>query len=101
MAVARRPHPASLSPAPRRGACRDPATGRPLTDEQLAGEVGLMFFAGFETTGHTMAWALFLLASHPQAAARVAAELDEHGLLVMPRRPRPRQLEYADLSKLK
>lgn len=80
---------------------RDPATGRPLTDEQLAGEVGLMFFAGFETTGHTMAWALFLLASHPQAAARVAAELDEHGLLVMPRRPRPRQLEYADLSKLK
>jgi cytochrome P450 len=30
---------------------RDPATGKGLTDEQLAGEMGLFLFAGFETTG--------------------------------------------------
>lgn len=30
---------------------RDPATGKGLTDEQLAGEIGLFLFAGFETTG--------------------------------------------------
>ena len=32
--------------------------GKPLSDEQLAGEIGLFFFAGSETTGHTMAWTL-------------------------------------------
>ena len=131
--------------------CRDPATGKPLSDEQLAGEMGLFLMAGasrdrswqaalltplsfvgrfgarpeppphlpaplapppppaaglnaaagFETTGHTSAWALYLLACYPEVEAKVAAELDAAGLLVTPARPHPRALEFADLSNLR
>ncbi|KAI3424890.1 hypothetical protein D9Q98_008274 [Chlorella vulgaris] len=80
---------------------RDPSTGKPLDDERLAAEIGLFFFAGFETTGHTMSWTLFLLAQHPEAEAKVCAELDALGLLVTPSRPHPRRLEYKDLSRLR
>ena len=48
-----------------------------------------------------MAWALYCLATHPEAAARVNAELDAAGLLASPSRPVPRPLQYDDLSKLK
>ena len=91
-------HTPVLPPA---AAARPPPAGRPLTDEQLAGEIGLIFFAGFETTGHTMAWTLYLLAEHPEAEAKVAAELDALGLLATPARPRPRPLEYEDLAQLR
>lgn len=80
---------------------KDPATGKLLNDEQLASELGVLFFAGTETTGHSMAWALYLLARHPQQAAKVAAELDQMGFLVSPTRPNPPALQYDDLSKLR
>ena len=62
---------------------------------------GLNAAAGFETTGHTSAWALYLLACYPEVEAKVAAELDAAGLLVTPARPHPRALEFADLSNLR
>ncbi len=37
---------------------QDPATGKPLPDDWLLAEMGTLFLAGFETTGHTMAWTL-------------------------------------------
>ena len=37
---------------------RDPSTGRPLPDARLVPEVGILFFAGFETTGHSAAFSL-------------------------------------------
>ncbi len=37
---------------------RDPETKQPLSAAQLMPEVATMFFAGFETTGHTAAWTL-------------------------------------------
>ena len=39
------------------------------------------FPAGIDTTAHTMAWTLYLLAQHPEAEAQVCAELDALGLL--------------------
>ena len=36
----------------------DPKTGQPLPDDRLAAEIGVLFTGGFETTGHTIAWAL-------------------------------------------
>lgn len=80
---------------------KDPATGRALLDDdRLAAEIGLFFFTGFETTGHTMAWTLYCLSRHPSELAKVEAELDQLGLLVTPERPSPRQIEYKDLSAL-
>ena len=37
---------------------KDPATGKPLSDDVIMPEIGTMFLAGFETSGHTEAWAL-------------------------------------------
>ena len=34
------------------------AAGRKLPDERLLPHIGMFFFAGFDTTGHTMAWTL-------------------------------------------
>ena len=35
--------------------------GEALTDDYLEPEFGVMFFGGFETTGHTAAWVLYLV----------------------------------------
>lgn len=48
-----------------------------------------------------MAWALYLLARHPQVQAKLEAELDAAGLLVTATRPAPRALEFKDLSQLR
>jgi cytochrome P450 len=56
-------------------AARDDA-GRPLTDEELRDELVTMLLAGHETTGTAMAWAFERLLSHPEAYARVEAEID-------------------------
>lgn len=37
---------------------RDPANDQPLPDDRIAAEIGVLFTGGFETTGHTIAWAL-------------------------------------------
>ncbi len=42
----------------------------------------------------------FLISQHPEVEAKITAELDSLGLLVGPSRPKPREMEYADLSKL-
>jgi len=42
----------------------------------------------------------YMISQHPAVAARLAAELDAAGLLVTPKRPRPRALQFADLATL-
>ncbi|KAK9832543.1 hypothetical protein WJX81_007874 [Elliptochloris bilobata] len=81
-------------------ATRDPKTGKQLSDAQMLPEIAALFFAGIDTTGHTGTWALFLLAQHPEVEARLAAELDAAKLLATPARPRPHQLQWADLGRL-
>ena len=56
---------------------RDDATGEGMTDLQLRDEVMTMFLAGHETTANALAWTLLLLGRHPEALAKVHAELDE------------------------
>ena len=50
----------------------------------------------FETTAHSIAWALYEIAADPAVQAQVAAELAAAGLLG----PGARQLEHADLAGL-
>jgi cytochrome P450 len=75
--------------------------GEPLTLEQLKAEVALFWVAGFETTAHTIGWACMLLATHPEVEARLAAELQAHGLLATPGNPTPRAAAWEDLGKLR
>lgn len=56
-------------------AVQDADTGEGMTDRQLRDEVVTIFTAGHETTAVLLTWAFYLLASHPEAEAKVRAEL--------------------------
>ncbi|KAK9820314.1 hypothetical protein WJX72_008814 [[Myrmecia] bisecta] len=79
---------------------KDPATGNPLADERILPEISILFMAGFETTGHTAAWILYLVSQHPDKEAKVVVELAAAGLLASKRQPQPRQVAYEDLGRL-
>jgi cytochrome P450 len=49
--------------------------GAPMSDRQLRDEVATLLTAGHETTTLALAWALFLLAQHPEAVERIATEI--------------------------
>jgi cytochrome P450 len=48
-----------------------------MTDRQLRDEMMTLFLAGHETTAIVLAWTWYLLASHPDAATKLAEELDQ------------------------
>lgn len=52
----------------------DPETGRAFDAEEMVDQVAIFFLAGHETSASALAWALYLLATHPEAEARVHAE---------------------------
>ncbi len=45
---------------------------------QVAGQCLIFLIAGFETTSATISYTLFLLASNPEAQARLQQEVDQH-----------------------
>jgi cytochrome P450 len=49
--------------------------GSRMTDRQLRDEVMTLFLAGHETTANALSWAWWLLAQHPDAEAKLHAEL--------------------------
>jgi cytochrome P450 len=51
--------------------------GSQMSDRQLRDEVMTLFLAGHETTALTLAWAWYLLGTHPEAERKFHAELDE------------------------
>lgn len=53
---------------------RDRASGEGMPDKLLIDEVMTLIVAGHETTAASLGWIFYLLAKHPQVAARVAAE---------------------------
>lgn len=55
---------------------RDPDTGEGMSKQQLRDEVMTMFLAGHETTANALSWTFWLLARHPEIAAKVEAEVD-------------------------
>jgi cytochrome P450 len=52
----------------------DPVTGTPFGTAEMVDQVAIFFLAGHETSASALAWALYLLATHPEAQGRVAAE---------------------------
>lgn len=49
--------------------------GAAMSDKQIRDEVMTIFLAGHETTANALAWALYLIAQHPQVEARLHAEV--------------------------
>jgi cytochrome P450 len=74
-------------------AARDPETGEGMTDKQLRDEILTIFMAGHETTANALSWVWYLLARHPDAKARLHAEVDR---VLGGRTP-----GFADLAELK
>jgi cytochrome P450 len=52
----------------------DPVTGAPFGTAEMVDQVAIFFLAGHETSASALGWALYLLATHPEAQDRVAAE---------------------------
>ena len=71
-----------------------------MSEDRLASEIGIFFLAGFETTGHSGAWLMYLVSQHPEVEEQICQELDQHQLLVTAARPNPRQVTFEDLGKL-
>ncbi len=69
----------------------DPQTGARFTTAEMIDQVAIFFLAGHETSASALAWALYLLASHPAAQERAAAEA-----AALPQRP-----ALSDLSTLR
>jgi len=57
-------------------AARD-ESGKPMSDRQLRDEAVTLLLAGHETTALTLSWSLHLLGSHPDAQARLVAEIEQ------------------------
>jgi cytochrome P450 len=53
--------------------------GRSMTDGELRDELVTLLLAGHETTATSVAWAIERLARHPEALARLQAEIDAGG----------------------
>ncbi|MCW7539387.1 cytochrome P450 [Aquabacterium sp. A7-Y] len=51
-------------------------SGETMTEEEVAGNVFTMLLAGEDTTANSLAWALWLLAIHPEAWHRLVDEAD-------------------------
>jgi len=56
---------------------KDEETGESMDDEQLRDEVITLFAAGSETSSNALAWAIFLLASHPDKKEKLKTEIRE------------------------
>ncbi|MEH7829451.1 cytochrome P450 [Gemmobacter denitrificans] len=52
----------------------DPETGQRFDTEEMVDQVAIFFLAGHETSASALAWALYLLATHPEWQDRLAAE---------------------------
>ena len=56
---------------------RDPDTGAALTTQEILAQCTTFYFAGHDTTAHTIAWALYEIARHPEIEGKVYEELCE------------------------
>lgn len=65
-------------------AVRDKETGAPMAERELIDEVMTLIVAGHETTASGLNWTWYLLAQHPEAEARLHAELDAAPELAAP-----------------
>ena len=63
---------------------RDKETGQPMSDGELIDEILTLIVAGHETTASGLNWTWYLLSQHPEAEARLHAELDAAAELPAP-----------------
>ncbi|ANT59198.1 cytochrome [Salipiger sp. CCB-MM3] len=70
---------------------RDPRTGETFSTSEMVDQVAIFFLAGHETSASALAWALWLVAAHPEWQERLAEEAQVLG-------DTP---EFSDIAKLR
>jgi len=65
-------------------AARDKESGAPMGERELIDEIMTLIVAGHETTASGLNWTWYLLSQHPQAEARLHAELDAAAAMAAP-----------------
>jgi enediyne biosynthesis protein E7 len=65
-------------------AARDKESGAPMGERELIDEIMTLIVAGHETTASGLNWTWYLLSQHPQAEARLHAEIDAAAELPAP-----------------
>ncbi|HEV2443647.1 MAG TPA: cytochrome P450 [Steroidobacteraceae bacterium] len=73
---------------------RDKDSGEPMGERQLIDEILTLVVAGHETTASGLNWTWYLLSQHPDAEARLHAELDAVPDDLAPGLPQMEQLAY-------
>jgi cytochrome P450 len=73
---------------------RDKETGAPMAERELIDEIMTLIVAGHETTASGLNWTWYLLSQHPEAEARLHAELDAAPELAAPSLTQMEALSY-------
>jgi cytochrome P450 len=74
---------------------RDKQTGAAMSERELIDEVMTLVVAGHETTASALNWTWYLLALHPEAEARLHAEIDSAASVSSPSLAQMEALPYA------
>lgn len=56
----------------------DKETGKRLSDKEVRDQTWVFMQAGYDTTGNTMTFASYLIASHPEVQRKMHEEIDRH-----------------------
>lgn len=75
-------------------AARDKESGEPMGERELIDEVMTLIVAGHETTASGLNWTWYLLSQHPEAEARLHAELDAAPEMAAPSLAQMEALSY-------
>jgi cytochrome P450 len=75
-------------------AARDKDSGEPMGERELIDEVMTLIVAGHETTASGLNWTWYLLSQHPEAEARLHAEIDAAPELAAPTLTQMEALSY-------
>ncbi|HKD55452.1 MAG TPA: cytochrome P450 [Steroidobacteraceae bacterium] len=73
---------------------RDKETGEPMGERELIDEIMTLIVAGHETTASGLNWTWYLLSQHPEAEARLHAEIDAAAELAAPSLAQMEALSY-------
>ena len=76
---------------------RDKDTGDGMSDKELVDEITTLIVAGHETTASMLNWTWYLLGGHPEAEARLHAEIDAKADEPVPSLESMEELHYANL----
>lgn len=72
---------------------KDPDGQGGFSAEEMVDQVAIFFLAGHETSASALGWALYLLATHPEAMARACQEIETLGEM--------ESIGFSDISRLK